>query len=522
MRPARFLIVSLLFTIYYLLLSPVLGESKLDLFTITPVSAQASQISTNPITQVNPYLQPNINPDVPQNLGTFTQSVMINLMSSMMCQLTGIDPVTTDQQCLGVDPQTGKIGFVENGGGAIGVMGSLIAMTFTPPASATEYLSYMGSKFGIVAPAYAQGTGFDGIRPIVSIWAAFRNFAYLAFIVAFVLIGLAIMLRVHIDPRTVMTIQNSIPKIIIALILVTLSFAIAGFLIDLMYVTIYFVFNLLNDPNIVTTSTSTMFTSTQQQLSNRQVFQVTDSLLDLKDVITRTSGAVKETVGQILSPTAGIVGLGGNLPNVIANTALNILGGFVSLLVGFVALLIITIAILWALFRLWFSLLMAYVWILLDIVFAPLWVLGGVIPGSPVGFGAWLRDISAHLSAFPTTLFMLMLGRIFMDSFSTATTGTAFVPPLIGAVNTSAIGALVGLGVILLTPQVVNMVKDAVKAPKFPYGAAIGQAIGVGMTTPFGTAQTVGRFYTGARYNPLTGAPTPVDIGRGFRRVFGL
>ena len=54
------------------------------------------------------------------------------------------------------------------------------------------------------------------------------------------------MLRLKIDPRTVMTIQNQIPKIIIGLILVTLSFAIAGLLIDIMWIAIYLFYNVFS------------------------------------------------------------------------------------------------------------------------------------------------------------------------------------------------------------------------------------------------------------------------------------
>jgi len=47
-----------------------------------------------------------------------------------------------------------------------------------------------------------------------------------------------IMFRVRISPQTVITVQSALPKIIFTLILITFSYAIAGFLIDLMYVVI--------------------------------------------------------------------------------------------------------------------------------------------------------------------------------------------------------------------------------------------------------------------------------------------
>src|SRR5258708_14361646 len=45
-----------------------------------------------------------------------------------------------------------------------------------------------------------------------------------------------IMFRVKISPQVVVSVQSALPKIAIALVLVTFSYAIAGFLIDIMYV----------------------------------------------------------------------------------------------------------------------------------------------------------------------------------------------------------------------------------------------------------------------------------------------
>ena len=85
------------------------------------------------------------------------------------------------------------------------------------------------------------GTGFDGLKPLLPLWTVFRNIVYILFVLVFVIIGVAIMLRLKIDPRTVMTIQNQIPKLIIGILLVTFSFSIAGFLIDIMYTSIYLI-----------------------------------------------------------------------------------------------------------------------------------------------------------------------------------------------------------------------------------------------------------------------------------------
>ena len=89
------------------------------------------------------YMTPNTNPDVPKNLHTYTQSAMLEVMSAMLCQLAGVDPVNPKQECLGVDTKTNKIGFVKNGGGLLGVVQHMIAVLYTPPLHTGDYFKYL-------------------------------------------------------------------------------------------------------------------------------------------------------------------------------------------------------------------------------------------------------------------------------------------------------------------------------------------------------------------------------------------
>lgn len=493
------------FAIFYFLLASPLGG-----FAI-PVSAQTE----------NSYS--NTNPDVPKNLHTWTQNVMIEVMSAMTCQLAGIDPTNPNQACLGVDQSTGKIGFVEKGGGAIGVMGNLIAVTFTPPLHTGDYFNYLAQNFGIAKPAYAQGTGFQGLSPLMPIWSAFRNIVYLLFVLVFVLIGIAIMLRVKIDPRTVMTIENQIPKIIIGLILVTFSFAIVGFLIDIMWVLIYLVFNVFNE--IITDTAS--LANTQKNFSGNNVLGVFNPLVHFVDIVTYSAGGVKDVVINLFSVPPDYRITQSYQPNwwdwfkfwewvnigsIVTNAFALIFGG----IAGVLALLIISIAVLWALFRLWFTLIMAYVFILLDVVFAPFWIVAGLLPGSPISFSGWLRDLGANLIAFPATIVMFLLGKALMDAFKNPGPNV-FFPPLIGnpggaSGDISGFGAFIGLGFILMTPNVVSMMKTAFKAPRINL-APIAQAIGVGAAVPTGTGKTLGGVILASKYYGLSGILSQLFTG---------
>ena len=242
----------------------------------------------------------NINSEVPNSLHNWTQTVMLEVMSSLSCQLTGIDPATPNKQCLGVNQKTGKIGFLPAGdpkkqqlGGAIGGMSNMISMLYAPPLHTSDYFKNLAQNFGITKKTYAQtsggGRGFGELSPLMNIWKVFRDIVYSLMVIIMVVVGLAIMLRLNIDPRTVMSVQNQIPKIIIGIFLITFSFAIAGFLVDLMWVSTYTVAN--------TFSSSSQQTSAGALISGKTPFEVIDFYGGLGFII---GGALGNLIDRII------------------------------------------------------------------------------------------------------------------------------------------------------------------------------------------------------------------------------
>ncbi len=462
MTAARYIISLLLLAAYYLLLttSPVRAEQPTNL----------SQLELN----------------------SYTNRVVVAVSSALICQITGFDVA---KQSANGQPQSCNGEKIENGqvGGALGTVTGLISATFTPPASSGQYLEYLAGNFGIIKPAYAGEVGFKGLAPLLPIWAVFRNITYAFFVVAFVLVGFTIMLRVKIDPRTVMTIQNQIPKLVIALILVTFSYAIAGLLIDLMYVAIYLSVNIAGqvNPDILGEANKIAQSPHPIDLANI-IGGLGGKGGGLGVLISNATGSIMDILKNSFPIQVGGWGTGNDfVANIFSTIFAGILSAFgfvLNSVVGIIAFLIIGIAVLFVLFRLWFELLKTYVFILIDVIFAPFWILVGVLPGGGLGFSSWLRDIIANLSVFPTTIIMFLLGRIFMDAFNKP---GGFVPPLIGpGYVPEVLGSLIGLGIILMSLQVVTMVKEALKAPQMKYGAAIGQAIGVGTGVPITGVKT--------------------------------
>lgn len=466
----------------------------------------------------------NTESNVPQNMNTYTQSVFINMLSTASCFTTGFDPLTTDGKCLEVNPITKKLGYATEGqGGLLALTGNLIGSTYNIPVSTSEYGRTVAANFGITKKTYAQqtpdeicsnqnlppdevascleavraqqggfgqGIGFKGLTPVLKIWETFRNIVYLLFVLVFLLLGLGIMFRVNIDARTVMTIQNQIPKIVIALVLITLSYAIAGFLIDMMYISIYLVIQLFDSQGLTTITNidtnpinavgrfggiSSIATPAAQGVGG-----MISSLFD-GTIGTFISTAVTTIVGTLVG-TGIAPGVGS-----IIGSALGLLGGlfFGNQIIGFVATaiayLIIVIAILSTLFRVWFMLIKAYVFIILDVVFAPFWILKGVIPGAGGGFGPWIRSITSNLAAFPVVIVLFLIGKAVQENVVSGQ--QTFIPPLVGDPGENgvgAIGSIIGLGMILIMPEAVNITKQALKAPDLKIAGAAGRAIGVG------------------------------------------
>lgn len=479
MRTARIVIGSIvffvLFIFFFFFKGSVLAQAPTANPTPSPIPPAA-----------NPYIEPNNNPDVPKNLHTTTQNVMIELGASLACMLSGIDPTNPTAKCLGIDHKTGKIGFVEEGGGALAVMTSMIAVLYENPVRGGDYVNYLASNFGFEKKAYAQqkncdtglGLGYCGLFPLINIWATFRNMIYLLFVVIFMAIGLGIMLRVKIDPRTVMSIENQIPKIIIAIILATFSFAIAGFMVEIMYAVIFLIYSVFQSiPNVQLTH------MTPQMMQNSSLVGMANSLagnnpvgvfamshtlavnigtfiwgmlninqdvfssfLGITDILNLVGGALIPTfqIGQDASAMDWIIDLfalgaafrfAGAIEGAVPETITAVGGGVPVYLLAFATIneivqvsirniipyllpfLVITIAIIFAVFRAWFALIQAYIFFLMDVVTAPFWMLAGLFPGSKLSFTGWFRDVAANLSAFVVAIVMLWLGKLFIDAF---------------------------------------------------------------------------------------------------------
>ena len=340
-----------------------------------------------------------------------------------------------------------------NAGGAVGTVNNLIVSLYAnPPASSAYYLADLGQRLNLIQPAYAQnqGIGFAGLKPLLPFWQVARNVAYTFFIFVFLIIGFAIMFRTKINPQTVVTIQSAIPKAAVALILVTFSYAIAGLMIDLMYLAIGLGGGILASSGLI-----------ENNLLNEYVN------MGLFGVIGKVIGGEIDAVSELAKGVwEGIIGGEG------------ILGGvrwLASALSGVIVGLILGVVLLFVIFKLFLALLMAYIQIIISIIIAPFQLMLSAIPGQNT-FGSWLRNLAQNLLAFPAVILAFALGEALVN----LPTKNLWAPPLLrgGTISSDVITSVLSLGILLLTAKIPDIIKGMFEKKPFAAGAAIGEALG--------------------------------------------
>ncbi|MDO8498081.1 MAG: hypothetical protein Q7S61_06085 [bacterium] len=179
----------------------------------------------DPLTQNRNQLYSIIND--PKIKTTSKGQLKIALLRTASCTLMG-------EGCTDV-PTDGNHNFSRS---AIGFMSNLISAPLNnPPASGLYWASSGLEKAGFIPKTFAtEGIGYAALAPLKSIWLLFRDLVFLLMVLVVVGIGFMIMFRAKLNPQTVISLENALPKIVMALIFITFSYAIAGFLIDMMYI----------------------------------------------------------------------------------------------------------------------------------------------------------------------------------------------------------------------------------------------------------------------------------------------
>jgi hypothetical protein len=335
--------------------------------------------------------------------------------------------------------------------GASAGMGRAIALMYQErPAETGTFVADLIHSANIAPPAYAQGLGFAALNPVLSTWKVFRNLAYLFYVVIFLVIGFMIMFRQKLGSQAVVTAQQALPGIVVSLLAVTFSYAIAGLLIDGMYLFMF----------LLTAVFTPQLSNLKQLTLDRNIFDIGFQLLTSGGL-----GTVHEAVNKMIS---SIVGAGPD-----GQTVTGWIGGLLFAIVFGFALLI-------SVFKVFFELLKSYIAIVIAVVLSPL-ILAFALPGkSP--FQGWLRGLIGNLIVFPTVLMCLILSFMLKESIG-GESGGGFLPPyLIQGATPQVISTIFGMGILLVLPEIITKVRDSVGGPD-PFAwfsQALGKRLGEG------------------------------------------
>lgn len=369
---------------------------------------------------------------------------------------------------------------------AVGYIVKTITLPYTsPPASAIAYVQHTLADAGFIPQAQAaEGVGFAALRPFIGIWKIFRNLTYLFLVLVLVVIGFLIMFRVKINPQTVIGIENSIPRIIAGMLVITFSFAIAGFFIDLMYVFTSLIISIMSQNGILDYTAAEyqqkVFSSGHGFLFWEVVFNadnlaIVDGLLKIFPsyitflvrilgmfiiylILSKYSLTRDIFTGEIVRD---IFTLGG-IPSFLLKIVLwwKVIIPAASLTPLLIALLIFFSAF-FIFLKIVFLVVRIYVELLMLTIFAPIIILFSVIPGKNT-VSYWIKSLLGNLLAFPVIVAMMMLSAIIIK---TPMSGELWRPPFMeGLEDTRSITLLLGTIILFLTPNAVKTVKGLVGA----------------------------------------------------------
>lgn len=417
-----------------------------------------------------------------------------------------------------------------------GMITNLIIIPYAAPPSSGLQWAYNGlQNAGLIEKSYAaQGIGFASINMFAPIWKGFRNSAYLVLVIILIAIGFMIMFRMKLNPQTVISVENALPKIVLTLVLITFSFAIVGFLIDIMYLVTILGIDIVGTGAGITGITNIQNRIlTDNALFNQDVFNFGAYFKGLVGILGILPDTLRRILSGIISLITGLVALkiiGALIPIlghlfgataisgtgsiVIASATLEIKWGQV--IAAILALILGTLAapiFLWILFigiiligliflmvRIFMTLINALIMIILYLIFSPLILLIGTIPGQSA-FSSWFKTIVGNLIVFPTVA-MLFLVIYAIDKFVPLFPSAGFpsvavlTPPLLAGIDPFALVAIINGAILLMIPDLAKLVKEKIagKGPGLPIGpgiffGGIGATVGtgVGLISQFGS-----------------------------------
>ncbi len=438
-------------------------------------------------------------------------------------------------------------------GSLLGKTASLVSIPFTnPPASGTYWVTNTLQNAGLIPNTYAaEGMGFAAIKPLMNLWKIFRDVSYLLIVLVLVSIGFMIMFRMKLNPQTVISVENALPKIVITLLLITFSFAIAGFLIDLMYLSIALMISVISNNNTYYDAGAMQNTFFQSNFATLFKYMmptqfdtatikgvgvelfprmsiIGDAFMSMFPPIIDNIVRVVAIIGTMylvgknglqVGESVGLVrflnGLNilgnsvGDLPHALLGVGLSGLLIFAAISIaihgmGFIVGLLILFTFTGMLFNIFFLLIRSYLQIIITIIFSPFILLFEALPGKSV-FSFWIKGLIGELISFPVVISIMLVASTLLNTLSSE--NTMWTPPFLFQVNPNGLGILIGMGLIFIIPDLIKFAKESVGAKPLPFNIGVGTFFGGAGALVGGGVGLMGQFSTfGMGLSALGGA----------------
>lgn len=336
--------------------------------------------------------------------------------------------------------------------GLLGMMDKLNGDALANPPS-VNLVAYMAEEWvpgydSADTSVYADGYDYLQELNIGDLAERTRFISYVFFVVVLIAAGFLIMFRQKIGGQMVITIFNTLPKVVIGLILVTFSFAIVGLALDFGVVLMTIAGAILGigaGDGVAITNPFTLISL---------VFEGTDGL-----------GFVSNEVGAA-GIVAGIVGFFAT-------------GGVLTIVILILAIVVIGI-VFYASIKVYITLLKAYLAIILDTILASIILTIAVLPGKGNLGWSWFYRILRNVGTFVGVYFIINLAMVIYQSDIVLafpgglTTGTFAVDSTFSVLNT-ILRFIIPIGLFFFASEVPSLLEDVFPADG---GRGAGNAMG--------------------------------------------
>ncbi len=408
-----------------------------------------------------------------------------------------------DTACAVENLQNGNASTFENLYAGLSQNTSLISATFAlnslvlneRPTSGINFIeekAYALSRFGVEEvnaqstsepSLYYRGTGFSLLKPIQAFWGWSVNIVYGLLIFLIIGIAFGIMFRSSLSGSVAVTLQNSIPNIAMAMILIPLSYAITGLFIDGITVGVNVVHQFVIGPG---SPGAGVYENRNEDYPLNAGFdpQQYDRGLHADDIrvnwLNASAGlGVTEEISSAGQAVSIIFGINGAISDLF-EAGVNFLAPFINFVIG-VVMLFTGFRIFWLLFQ-------KFIVFVIGPLFAPFVFATIAIPGNGTkSLMAYLKYMASGTLYYVVAYAMTLLAFVFSSSYfqnQLASIGTtSFIPPLLGIdflFESTAGGqipgglpalymGLIALGIYLMIPGTLKKIDKALGADKgFP------------------------------------------------------